>query len=385
MNFAWTPEQLELRESIVGFAREQLNDGLEAREASGTFDRQLWRSCAEFGILGLPVPEQFGGTDQDVMTTTLAMEALGYGCHDQGLLFSIHAHMWAIVMPILRFGSPETRSRYLPGLVDGTLIGAHAMTEPGSGSDAFGLTTRAIRRDDGYLLNGSKTFVTNAPEAELFLAFATVNPARGIWGITAFLIDRESPGLTVGNKLQKMGLTTSPMAEVFLEDCFVPESHRLGKEGQGSAIFNHSMAWERSCILGSTVGGMQRQLEAVIRYARERRQFGRPIGDFQLVAAKIAEMKVRLEASRLLLYRAAWAQAHEDGNALEGAIAKLFISEAAVQSALDAIQIHGGYGYMKEYEVERDLRDSIGARLYSGTSEIQRLVIARHLGLAPDR
>lgn len=385
MDFQWNDEQLSLRNTMVEFARDHLNDDLEDRERSGTFSRDLWQRCADFGVFGLPVPEEYGGSNQDVLTTTLVMEALGYGCRDQGLLFSIHAHMWAIIVPILRFAAAAVKSECIPRLVDGTWVGAHAMTEPGSGSDAFGLSTRAVRHGDMYLLTGSKTFVTNAPEADLFLVFATVNPGRGMWGVTAFLVKRDTPGLVIGNKLEKMGLTTSPMAEVFFEDCAIPVTARLGREGQGNAIFNHSMAWERSCILGSTVGAMQRQLETSVQYAQDRRQFGRSIGDFQLVAAKLAEMRVRLETARLLLYKAAWAQGQADGNALEGAIAKLFISEAAVESALDAIQIRGGYGYMKEYQVERELRDSIGARLYSGTSEIQRLIIARHLGLSPDR
>jgi alkylation response protein AidB-like acyl-CoA dehydrogenase len=257
------------------------------------------------------------------------------------------------------------------------------MTEPDSGSDAFKLRTRAERRGDCYVLNGTKTFVTNAPVADLFLVFATLDPSRGMWGVTAFLIERDTKGLTVGNRIEKMGLKTSPMAELILEDCVLPAASLLGREGQGVPVFSHSMGWERSCILASTVGGMEWQLEKSLKHVRERRQFGKPIGNFQLVAAKIADMKLRLEACRLLLYRAAWAHGRGEPNALEGAMAKLMISEYAVQSSLDAIQIHGGYGYMREYHVERHLRDNVGARLYSGTSEIQRLIVARHLGLAP--
>ena len=275
-------------------------------------------------------------------------------------------------MPILRFGTVEQKRRYLPRLCDGSWIGAHGMSEPDSGSDAFGLRTRADRRGNVYVLNGSKTFVTNAPVADLVLAFATIARDKGMWGVSAFLIDRDTKGLSVGKKIDKMGLSTSPMAELFLEDCEVPVESRLGAEGQGGAIFNHSMAWERACILGSTVGAMDRQLDTCLAYAKTRHQFGKPIGNFQLVAAKIAEMKVRLETARLLLYRAAWAHARGESNALEGAIAKVYISEAAVQSALNAIQVHGGYGYMKDYDSERELRNAIGGRLYSGTSEIQR-------------
>jgi L-prolyl-PCP dehydrogenase len=383
MDFSWTDEQVQLRTAVIEFARQKLNHDFLEREKDARFSRELWAECADFGIQGMPIPEEFGGAGQDVLTTMLAMEALGYACFDQGLLFSLHAHMWAIQTPVLRFGSDSQKQRFLPGLCNGTLIGAHAMSEPDSGSDAFALTTRAELKGDRYILNGSKTFVTNAPVADLFLVFATVNKKRGMWGITGFLVEKGTKGLSTGNKLEKLGLTTSPTSEVFFEDCEVPAESLLGKIGQGATIFNHSMAWERSCILGSIVGAMERELELCVEHAKTRNQFGKPIGNFQLVAAKLADMKVRLETSRLLLYRAAWAHGRGEPNALEGAMAKVTISEAAVQSSLDAIQIHGGYGYMREYHVERHLRDNISARLYSGTSEIQRLIIARHLGLNP--
>jgi alkylation response protein AidB-like acyl-CoA dehydrogenase len=383
MDFGWTTEQLALRASVVEFAEKALNRGVSDREPDASFPRVLWQRCAEFGIQGLTVPSEFGGGGYDVMTAVLVMETLGCAYWDQGLLFSLHAHMWAVETPILRFGTDAQKAKYLPGLCDGTLVGAHAMSEPDSGSDAFSLRTKADRRGDRYVLNGSKTFVTNAPVADVFVVFATVDRGKGLWGITAFLVERGAKGLTVGKKLDKMGLVTSPIAEIYLEDCEVPGENRLGREGQGAAIFNHSMAWERSCILASTVGAMERQLNTCVCYASTRRQFGRAIGDFQLVSAKVADMKVRLETSRLLLYRAAWVQATGGNKPLDSAMAKLYISEAAVQSALDAIQLHGGYGYMRDYEVERGLRDSIGATLYSGTSEIQRLVIARSLGLSP--
>lgn len=383
MDFSWSEEQLQLRGAVIEFARQALDDRFDAREKAGEFSREAWRQCAHFGIQGMPLPERFGGTARDPLTVMLAMEALGYACRDQGLLFSLHAQMWAIEMPLLKFGTEEQQQRYLPGLCSGELIGAHGISEPNSGSDAFSMRTRAERRGDTYVLNGSKTFVTNAPVADMFVLFATVDAKKGMWGVTGFILDKGMKGLSVGHKLDKMGLTTSPTAEVFLEDCEVPADRVLGRPGQGSAIFNYAMGWERSCILASTVGTMERELEKCVEYAKTRRQFGKPIGNFQLVSARLADMKVRLETSKLLIYRAAWAFAHGDPNGLEGAIAKLSISEAAVASALDAIQIHGGYGYMREYEVERHLRDNIAAKLYSGTSEIQRLIVARHLGLTP--
>jgi alkylation response protein AidB-like acyl-CoA dehydrogenase len=378
MDFSRTEDQQQLRQSAVAFARQAL-----AGDDPATF-RERWRRCADFGVQGLTIPEAFGGGGLDLITAIGVLEGLGYGCRDQGLLFSLHAQLWSVEMPILRFGSDQQKKRYLPALCRGSIIGSHCMTEPGSGSDAFSLRCRATRREGRYVLSGAKTFATNAPEADVFVVFATLDPSMGIWGITAFLVDAPSPGLKVGRHIEKMGLTSSPTAEVFFDECEVPMENRLGLEGQGTVIFNHSMAWERTCILASTVGNMEYQLERCVQYATERRQFGRAVGDFQLVASRLAEMKVRLEAARLLLYRGAFAHATGEDVAVHGAISKLFISEAAVQSAIDAVQVLGGYGYTREYLLEQDVRDALGSRIYSGTTEIQRLLIARALGLNPD-
>ncbi|MGI9629081.1 MAG: acyl-CoA dehydrogenase family protein [Longimicrobiales bacterium] len=378
-----SPEQNDLVEAVAQFARKELNRDVEDRIRSSTFSKDTWRACADFGILSLPMPERYGGSDQGVLTTIRAMEALGKECRDQGLLFSMHAHMWSVVMPILSFGTEDQKEEYLRPLTDGTYIGAHGMSEPDSGSDAFSLRAYAKTVDGGYVLNGTKTFVTNAPVADLFVLFATVAPKRGMWGVTAFLVEKGTPGLSVSEPFKKMGLKTSPMSEVVLEDCHVPTSARIGAEGQGAVVFNHSMAWERGCILASQVGAMEHQLEFCLAYAKERKQFGRPIGDFQLVAARLADMKVRLDTSRLLLYKAASAMVDDVDTELASAVAKLYISEAALASALDAVRTFGGYGFMEEFEVERDLRDFLGGTMYSGTSDIQRLIIARQMGLRP--
>lgn len=381
MDFSWSEDQLALRRSIVEFAQRELGEGILADDRAGTLSRAKWRKCAEMGIHGLAVPEAYGGTGHDVLTTVLALEALGYGCPDAGLLFAIGAQMWAVQAPILRFGSEAQRQHYLPKLLSGEIIGAHAITEPGSGSDTFAMTATAEKRGDEYVLNGSKTFATNAPVADLFLVFATTSPKRGFMGVTAFLIDKGTPGLTTGKAIDKMGIRTSPMGEVFLSDCVVPASARLGREGNGGTIFTHSMGWERTCILAGAVGAMERQLETCIAYAAQREQFGKPIGKYQSVSNKIVQMKVRFETSRLLLYRAAWLRANGQDATAEVAMAKLCISEAHVASSLDAIQIHGGYGYATETGIERDLRDALGSRIYSGTSEIQHEIIARAIGL----
>jgi L-prolyl-PCP dehydrogenase len=381
MDFSWTEDQLKFRHAVINFAQKELNHGLIEHDTQGELPRENWQKCAQFGILGLATPEEYGGTGADILTTMLVMEGLGYGCRDNGLIFAMNAQMWSVQHPILTFGSEAQKQKYLPGLCNGEQIGAHAMSEPDSGSDAYSLRARAQRVSEGYVLNGTKMFVTNAPVADMVLVFATVDPAKKIGGVTAFLVDKGTPGFRVSRNIEKMGLRTSPMGEVILEDCVLPVENRLGSEGAGSSIFNSSMEWERSCILGSHVGAMERQLEVCIRYARERRQFGQAIGKFQAVANRIAEMKVRLETARLLLYKVAWLKQTGKSAIMEAAMAKLYLSECFVQSSLDAIRTYGGYGYMTEFEVERDLRDAVGGTLYSGTSDIQRMIIARWLGL----
>jgi alkylation response protein AidB-like acyl-CoA dehydrogenase len=381
MDFSLSAEQRELKAAAIDFARRELDQDLAKREDVGEFSSQAWRACARFGIQGLPVPAELGGGGADILTTVLVMEALGYGCHDNGLIFSLNAQMWSLELPLVTFGSPAQQQAYLPGLMAGDLVGVHAMTEPESGSDAFSMRTTAQRQGDHYILNGTKLYITNAPVADVVMVFASDPGKPKLAGVSAFLVDKKTPGFSVSRSLEKMGLRTSPMGEVVLTDCVVPAASRVGPEGAGMAMFNSSMEWERSCILASAVGTMQRQLEACVDYARMRKQFGQPIGKFQGVANKVADMYLRLDAARLLIYQAAWLGQQGKPALAAAAAAKLFTSEAWVQSSLDAIQIHGAYGYMKESGIERDLRDAVASTIYSGTSEIQRVILARMLGL----
>lgn len=382
MDFSLTPEQQAFKQSVTDFARRRLAaPDVRDREASGAFWWQGWRQCAEFGIQGLPVPEAYGGAGADIVHCLVAMQALGYGCPDGGLLFALNSHMWTCEIPILQFGTEEQKRAYLPALAAGTRVGGHAMTEPDAGSDAYSVRTTATRRGDRYVLDGTKTMISNAPIADVLLVFATTDRARGWAGITGFLVDRDTPGLTVGAPLDKMGLRTSPTAEVVLEGCEVPASAMLGRVGQGTAIFNAEMEWERSCLFACHLGAMQRQLDTCVRHARDRHQFGQPIASFQAVSHKLADMRVRIELGELILHKVAWLKSRGKRAPMESAIAKLFVSESYVQSSLDAIQVHGGYGFMAEYGVERDLRDAVGGKLYSGSSEIQRNIIANLLGL----
>ncbi len=380
MDFNWNEEQILLRKSVLEFARKELRQS--SHQGSGHVDwRDCWKKCASFGILGLPFPRQYGGLGIDILSTALAMETLGYGSKDAGLLFAMAAQMWSVQMPIWRYGSDRQRLEYLPRLLSGEWIGGHAISEPCSGSDTFAMKTTASREGEGYVLRGSKTFVTNAPHGNMFVVFALTDRDSGWMGVSGFLVDRGTPGLTVGAEIAKMGLSSAPMASVFLDDCHVPASARLGKEGQGALIFKDSMEWERTLILASQVGVMERQLEETVAYAQQRTQSQRPIGKFQAVSHRITEMKLRLETGRLLLYRAAWLKGKERSSPSESALAKLHISESAVQNALDAIQIHGGYGYTDEGGIEVALRDAVGGRIYSGTSEVLRNIIAHDLGL----
>ena len=381
MDFSLSAEQRELVEAATDFARRELNQDLAKRGDAGEFPREAWQACAKFGIQGMPVPAELGGAGSDVLTTTLVMEALGRGCLDNGLLFSLNAQMWSVELPLVIFGTPEQQQAYLPGLVSGGKIGGHAMTESESGSDALHMRSRAERRGDYYVLNGSKQYITNAPVADVFLVYASAQHRPGVTGLSAFLVDAGTPGLEVSSGFEKMGLRTSPMGELALTDCQVPAENRLGPEGAGMAIFNSSMEWERSCLFASAVGAMQRQLDACVAYARSREQFGQPIGKFQSVAAKLADMYVRLEAARLMIYRVAWQKQQGRSAPAEAAAAKLFTSEAWIQSSRDAIQTHGAWGYLKDAGIERDLRDAMAGTIYSGTSEIQRVIIARMLGL----
>jgi alkylation response protein AidB-like acyl-CoA dehydrogenase len=381
LDFEVTPEQAELRDAIRSFAREELNHDLEKRDHDGCFPRDCWQKCADFGVLGLPVPAAYGGQGQDLVTTTIAMEALGWGCRDNGLVFSLNAQMWAVQMPLVHYGTESQKKEWLPQLVSGRAIGAHAITEPGAGSDVFSLASRAERDGDGYVLNGQKTFATNAPVADLALAFAYLQRDGKAPALTAFLVPKGTKGVTFGNPIAKMGLRTSPMGEVIFEDCRIPESARLGPEGAGMRIFNSAMEWERACIFAGHLGAMERLLDDCIAYAKQRRQFGQPIAKFETVAGRIADMKVAIEAGRWLLYKVGWLTGRGRNAVLEAAIAKLFVSEMHSKAALDALQLHGGYGYMKEYPIEREVRDALSGTLYSGTSEMQRKIIASCLGL----
>lgn len=382
MDFTPTPDQLQLRKEIVAFARARLNADVIERDRGQVFARELWRECGAMGLTGLPVAAEYGGTGLDPLSTAMALEALGYGCTDNGLVFSLCAHIMASVVSIQRFGSEEQKRRTLPALCDGTRVGVNAMTEPGTGSDPFAMRARAVRDGAGWRVNATKIFISNAPEADDIVLFAVTDPAKRFHGgVTAFLLERATPGVSVGRKIEKMGLRTSPFSELVFEDVWLPDEAVLGGVGGGAGVFTHAMDWERICLFAAHVGQMQRLMERCIEYARTRQSGGKPIGKYQAVAHRIADMKVRLEAARLLTLQSASRLEKTRTVSLDASITKLFVSEALVQTAADALQVFGGYGYAVEYEIERALRDAYGSRIYSGTNEVQRNIIAAWLGL----
>lgn len=381
MDFSLTEDQITFKKSAIEFAEKALNKGAKEREKNREFNQDGWEKCADFGVQGLSMPEKYGGLGMDIMTCVVTMEALGYGCRDSGLLFALNSHIWTCESPILKFGSDYQKDKYLPGLCNGSLKGGHAMTEPDAGSDAFSMKCKAEKKGDRYIINGTKMFITNAPIADLLLVFAVTDQAKGFAGISAFIVEKGFPGFSVGRPLDLMGLKTSPIGEIILQDCEVPAKNLLGREGSGSAIFNSEMEWERSCLFATHVGAMAKDVEECIRYAGERRQFGKSIGKCQAISHKIADMQVRIELSRLVLYKVAWMKSQGQRAPMESAIAKLFVSESYVENCMEALQIHGAYGYSTEMDFEKNLRDSIAGKIYSGTSEIQKNIIASILGL----
>ncbi|AGA25965.1 acyl-CoA dehydrogenase family protein [Singulisphaera acidiphila] len=379
MDFSLSAEQQDWQDRAIAFAKENLVDDLLGRDERREFWREGWQRCARFGIQGLPIPAEYGGKGQDLQATIAAMEGLGYGCADNGLIFAINASMWTNSIPILRYGTEAQKRQFLPSLCDGTFVGANGASEVDAGSDIFSMQTRAERRGDRWILNGRKVWVTSGPVADLFVCYATSAPERGVMGISAFIIPRETPGFRVVREIPKLGVRTVPMGELALEDCELPLESLLGREGRGAEVFNCSMEWERGAILAGSLGTMKRQLERCITHVRTRKQFGKPIGKNQSVANKIVDMAVRLETCRPLVYRIGWLKAKGKDATLEAAMAKLHVSDCYVKNSLDAVQLFGAAGYVSETGIEKDLRDSIGSTIYSGTNEIQRNVIAQHL------
>jgi L-prolyl-PCP dehydrogenase len=379
MEFGWTDDQLGGRAAAAEFAAARLAPGVLERDRDKRFARELWLECGRFGLCGLLVPPAYGGSGHDVLSAVAVLEGIGYGGRDNGLVFSLSAHAASCADPLAVFGDDAQRQAWLPRLADGSAIGATGVTEPDSGSSALSLATTAEPDGDHWVIRGTKTFVTNAPVADLFLIYARTG--AGFGGISCFLVPRDTPGLAIGPPIDKMGLRTSPMAQIYLDDCRLPAASLLGGVGSGAMIFSQTMEVERLLVMAPAIGVMEHLLERCVRHARQRKAGASAIGKHQAVAHRVADMELQLERSRLLLYRAAWQRLQRGSATRESALAKLAVSEAYVDVCRSAMQLFGGYGYTVDYEIERELRDALAATLYVGTSEIQRNLIAGLRGL----
>lgn len=381
MDFEITPEQRALRADTIAFARRELAKDVTEADRESRFPAEDWARCAAFGVLGWPIPAHYGGRGLDPLTTMIALEALGYGCADNGLVFAINNHLWGCAIYLLLHGTEQQKNRYLRPMCEGRLIGAHALSEPEAGSDILGLRTTARRDGDRYLLRGTKWFISNGPAADVFVVLARTGDDRAQGGLSAFLVTTDLPGLDTTRSFTKMGLRSTPMGAVEFDDVPVPAENLLGREGAGYSIFTSTIEWERSFMFAGHVGAMERLLETSIEHANSRRQFGRTIGGFQAVAHPIADMKIRLELARLILYRVGWLKREGRFALLDSTIAKIFISESLVQAAMAAIEIHGARGYVTDSGLERELRDALGGPIFAGTSAVQRGILAELLGV----
>lgn len=375
MDFSLTPEQEQLYASMKRLAADVVAPGAAERDKEGRWDPGVWKQLAAAGVAGMPIPEHLGGSGGSIIDCCLVNEALAEGGNDGGLGLSLGAH-WVIgSVPIWLHGSEELQRRWLPGLCDGSLIGAWASTEPEAGSDAAGIRTTATKDGDHYLLNGTKIFITNGPIADVCTVLAKTDK-----GATAFVVDTSTPGFVVGRELDKMGCRSSPTAEIHLQDCRVPASSILSVEGEALwRVAFECFDWERTVMLASSVGSMRATLDVTIAYAKQREQFGKPIAHFQAVAHKLADMEINYQVCRNAVYKAAWLKQQGKPHTIEASVAKTLVGKLSVESALEAIQIHGGYGYLRDFPAERALRDAKLTSIGGGTTEIQKMIISREL------
>lgn len=378
MDFALTEEQVIFREQVLKFARKEIVPRVQEHELKGEFDWHSWKRLGEFGILGMHFPEELGGSGADVVTSVLAAEALGEAGVDGGLTLSFGAHTYLCADTIYSHGTDEQRRTYIPKLASGEWVGCMGLTEPGAGSDVASLRTRAEKKGNQWVLNGAKMFITNGAIADVAVIYAKTDPTAGHAGISAFIVEKGTPGFSVSRNLHKMGVRTSPTSELVFEDCAIPEKNLLGKVGNGFLMAMQTVEWDRSALLAPFLGAVSFLIQRCSRYAQEREQFGKPIAYFQAVRHKLADMKIFLEAARSLVYRIAWCKDRgRPLNHLEAAVAKLFIGDWSLGPTNDAMLLLGGYGYCHEYDVERVFRDSRLAPIGGGTSDVQKVLISR--------
>ncbi|KFN04227.1 acyl-CoA dehydrogenase [Bacillus clarus] len=377
MHFKLSEEHEMIRKMVRDFARNEVAPTAAVRDEEERFDRALFAQMAELGLTGIPWPEEYGGIGSDYLAYVIAVEELSRVCASTGVTLSAHTSLagW----PLFKFGTEEQKQKFLRPMAEGKKIGAYGLTEPGSGSDAGGMKTTANRDGDHYVLNGSKIFITNGGIADIYIVFALTDPQSKQRGTSAFIVESDAPGFSVGKKESKLGIRSSPTTEIMFEECRIPVENLLGEEGQGFKIAMQTLDGGRNGIAAQAVGIAQGALDASVEYARERHQFGKPIAAQQGIGFKLADMATNVEAARLLTYQAAWLESEGLPYGKESAMSKVFAGDTAMKVTTEAVQVFGGYGYTKDYPVERYMRDAKITQIYEGTQEIQRLVISRML------
>jgi acyl-CoA dehydrogenase len=376
MNLQFTEEQLMMKKMVQDFAQNEIAPFVEKME-EGEFPRSILKKMGELGLMGIPIDEKYGGAGMDFTSYIIAIHEISKVSAAVGVILSVHTSVGT--NPILYFGTEEQKKKYVPKLATGEYLGAFGLTEPQAGSDASALKTRAVRDGDYYIINGSKIFITNGGEADTYIVFAVTNPEKGKHGISAFIVEKDTPGFIVGKDEKKMGLHGSRTVQLTFEEMKIHVEQRLGEEGEGFKIAMANLDVGRIGIAAQALGIAEAAFEKANQYAKERHQFGKPIASNQGVAFKLADMATAIEASKLLIYRAASLREQGKSCGMEASMAKLFASRTAVEVTTEAIQIFGGYGYTKEYPVERYFRDAKITEIYEGTSEIQKIVISRNL------
>ena len=377
MHFKLSEEHEMIRKMVRDFAKNEVAPTAAERDEEERFDRELFDQMAELGLTGIPWPEEYGGIGSDYLAYVIAIEELSRVCASTGVTLSAHTSLagW----PIFKFGTEEQKQKFLRPMAEGKKIGAYGLTEPGSGSDAGGMKTIAKRDGDHYILNGSKIFITNGGIADIYVVFALTDSESKQRGTSAFIVESDTPGFSVGKKESKLGIRSSPTTEIMFEDCRIPVENLLGEEGQGFKVAMQTLDGGRNGIAAQAVGIAQGALDASVEYARERHQFGKPIAAQQGIGFKLADMATDVEAARLLTYQAAWLESEGLPYGKESAMSKVFAGDTAMRVTTEAVQVFGGYGYTKDYPVERYMRDAKITQIYEGTQEIQRLVISRML------
>ncbi len=376
MNLTFTEEQMMMRKMVRDFAQSEIAPFVEKME-QGEFPREILGKMGDLGLMGIPVPEQYGGSEMDFTSYIIAINEISKISATVGVILSVHTSVGT--NPILYFGTEEQKQRYVPKLASGEYLGAFCLTEPSAGSDAGSLKSKAIKDGDHYVINGSKVFITNGGEADIYIVFALTTPALGSKGVSAFIVEKDTPGLVIGKDEKKMGLHGSRTVQLSFEDMRVPVANLLGEEGEGFKIAMANLEVGRIGIAAQALGIAEAALEAATAYAKERVQFGKPIATQQAIGFKLADMATAVEASKLLIYRAANLRQMGIKCGKEASMAKLFASKTAVDVTTEAIQVFGGYGYTEDYPVERYFRDAKITEIYEGTSEIQRIVISKYL------